>query len=459
MGQPTDFVQRRTGEIDGVGVIVGLEVDQRAPDVNAGSNGKPGNADCVELRMHQLALLAADSADEGRGSVECWERTQEVDVVTKVGQQASEHPDMGERLVGSGRVAGSASAEVPARGSDRIAVLGATGAVGIQLAQILAQRGHSVVCVSRHQRQVDELAGLLPNATGVAGDLGSPSLLDRLGEPGVVVNCTGKEDLRSIQCWREARWSVIDVTASSRYAAELASLACQGPPLVVGVGLTPGLTSLLARELVHAHPETRAVTISCLVGLGDEYGNASRDWTYGQLGQSIDDPAGKFRNFSDPETIEFPGGFGRRPAWRFDFADRLLLPPESGVAVTTRYCFDSRLAGRSLAIASAIPGAPQLLHRISHPSKSAVDGTTWWAGVVETDKGARATALGNSQSRGTAAVTALAAERLAQMPDDCGARFLWDLVDLRECRQHLATTGIAIDIDTTRATSRTGRSS
>ena len=233
------------------------------------------------------------------------------------------------------------------------------------------------------------------------------------------------------------------------YALALAAEPLDGPPLVVGVGLTPGLTSVLARQLVLTDPDASAVTISCLVGPGENNGDASRTWTLGQPGRSVGDPDGtSFRNFSDPETIDFPGGFGHRPAWRFDFADRSLLPERLGVQVTTRYCFDSRLAGRALAIASAVPGAPRLIQRLGRTTRRAVHGTAWWAGVVQTDTGKRAWALGDGQSHGTAAITAIAADRLASV-SNLEARYLWEVIDADDLIAEAAASGILIGTNST----------
>ena len=111
--------------------------------------------------------------------------------------------------------------------------------------------------------------------------------------------------------------------------------------------------------------------------------------------------------------------------------------------VTTVYCFDSRVAGRALAVASAVPVAAAALRRLNRLSRSTVGGTAWWAGVIETDTGARSTAIGNGQSHGTAAVTSIAAERLAR--DIAGsARYLWDLVDAPTLIAEVSDLGILI---------------
>lgn len=325
-----------------------------------------------------------------------------------------------------------------------IAVIGATGAVGSATTELLAQRGRRVVAVSRDAERAEAIAAPMPNAIGLRGSLADPSSLD-VDEPGIAINCTGIEDLDAIRSWRRAGWAMIDITASSQYALALAAEPLDGPPLVVGVGLVPGLTSVLARELVLADPDASAVTISCLVGLGENYGDASRTWTLSQLGRHISDlDRTSFRNFSNPDTIDFPGGFARRPAWRFDFADRSLLPKLLGVQVTTRYCFDSRLAGRALAIASAVPGTPGLIQRLGRTTRRAVQGTAWWAGVVETDTGKRACALGDGQSHGTAAITAIAADRLVSAGNP-EARYLWDVIDADDLIAEATASGILID--------------
>lgn len=320
-------------------------------------------------------------------------------------------------------------------------VLGGTGAVGRHVATLLAERDHHVLVGSRHLDQAEAVAAGIDGAEARHVDIGHPESVSET--PGVAVNCTGIEDAVSVQRWRDAGWGVIDITASSPYASELAQAPTAGPPLLVGVGLIPGLTSVLARDLVARNPSTTSVTISCLVGLGEDYGNASRDWTYAQLGRPIDDRSDTFRNFSEPDTIEFPAGFGRRPAWRFDFADRALLPEHLGVPVTTRYCFDSRVAGRALAVASAVPVAAAALRRLNRLSRSTVGGTAWWAGVIETDTGARSTAIGNGQSHGTAAVTSIAAERIA-LDRASSARHFWDLVDAPTLIAEVSDLGILI---------------
>lgn len=331
--------------------------------------------------------------------------------------------------------------------TDTIVVAGATGAVGRHVAQLLASRGNPVIAMSRHAEAAHAVASPVAGAVGRAGRWADPSDVDDL-EPGTVLNCTGVEDTQAVQAWRDAGWAVIDITASSPYAVALANAPTHGPPLIVGVGLIPGLTSVLAQDLVADAPDATSVTISCLVGLGEEYGNASRDWTYSQLGRTITTRHDTFRNFSQPDTINFPAGFGTRPAWRFDFADRALLPDHLGVEVTTRYCFDSRIAGRALALASAVPAAARLLQRVNKTSRRTVaGGTAWWAGVIETDTGRRTTAIGNGQSHGTAAIAAIAAQRLSHA-DAPKARHLWDLVSASELIDEATRLGILIHSQT-----------
>ncbi len=128
--------------------------------------------------------------------------------------------------------------------------------------------------MSRDAERAEAIAALLPDTIGLRGSLADPSSLD-VDQPGIAINCTGIEDLDAIRRWRRAGWAMIDITASSAYALALAAEPLGGPPLVVGVGLTPGLTSMLARELMLADPDACSVTISCLVGLGENYGDAS----------------------------------------------------------------------------------------------------------------------------------------------------------------------------------------
>lgn len=294
----------------------------------------------------------------------------------------------------------------------QVVVLGGAGAVGRQVSRHLVRLGHHVVVAGRNKATIQAVVSDLPEATARVVDFTGADGPTDAGSPGIAINCTGIESAESVEHWREHGWGFVDITASSTFAAQLAAAPSDGPALVFGVGLIPGLTGLMCSEIMARQPQTSSITASCLLGLAEEYGNAAQDWTYAQLGREVEGSRGTFRNFSEPAAVDFPGGFGRRMAWRFDFADRVLLPPHLGVEIETRLCFDSRLAGRALAAASALPRVLGALRTISPATRRSIGRSTWWAATLETNDGPAGWAIGDNQSAGTGLMVALIVDQM-----------------------------------------------
>lgn len=322
-------------------------------------------------------------------------------------------------------------------------VLGGTGAVGRAVASHLLELGHDVTISSRNSERAARTAAELPGSRTHVMDLTGRNPLGDLEPPAVVIDCTGIESVALTQRLLGDGFDVVDITADARHTVALLALEPTDTALVVGVGLMPGFSTLLGERL-HGHtPGCSAITLSALIGLGDTYGNASKRWTYSQLGRPLTDRP-DIRGFTQSEIIEFPGWFGRRRAWQVDFADRLLLNRRLGLPITTRYCFDSRLAGAALSIAARVPRAAQFLRQhpdLTRPPRHASD---WYAFVAEADTGTRIAGIGRAQADSTAVMVALAADRLAATRPT-GLLTTPDLLDLDEVLSHPDLELLAIE--------------
>lgn len=330
-------------------------------------------------------------------------------------------------------------------GPPRVLVLGGTGSVGHKLSQALAALGHPVLVGSRdHDRAHDTARRIAGAEAATTEDLRHPAI-NPPREGGFVVNCTGEEDPAIAAAWVSQGWGFMDITASSQYCLELSRLDTGSRPIVAGVGLMPGLSGLVAVDLARSNPTATHITLSGLLGLADDHGAASSRWTIGRLGRRVEDRDSAFRNFSEPAAIDFPAGFGRRRAWRNDFADRVMLPERTNLDVTTRYCFDSRIAGEAMAFASMIPGGPRVLLKLAPLFEGSRRGTDWFAFVARTDSGGEVHAVGRSQSWVTAELTAEAVDICLRTPPEPGFHYLTDLATLADIEDRLATFGVLID--------------
>lgn len=325
----------------------------------------------------------------------------------------------------------------------RVLVLGGAGAVGHHTTRQLIRLGHRVVVSGRTPGPLHQLAQSHAEIDVVAADANDHTALRGAGQVDAVVNTTGLVDQAIVQPWLDDGVPFVDIAASGQEIRQLEDCDASAAALLLSVGLLPGLSTLIASDLAARDPDTTSITIGALLGVGEDYGDASRRWTISRLGDRIDGPDGPFRNFTTPIPVDFPGGFGTRNAYRFDFADHYVLSRDLDVPVTTTYCMDSRLANTALTLVARIPGAPRALLAANRTSRRAAKGSDWWAATITTDNHA-SWALGRAQSESTGVLAAIATDRLLSSGTQAGVRHIHQLFELDDIRDQLPGLGIGL---------------
>ncbi|NDK70737.1 hypothetical protein GYA89_15565 [Rhodococcus qingshengii] len=217
-----------------------------------------------------------------------------------------------------------------------------------------------------------------------------------------MVNASGFEDVRLADEAVRGGAAFVDITATSSYCEELEAV---DGPVLMGVGLAPGLTSVLATE---AH-RLGDGPVDILIGLGggELHGPAATAWTYGMLGTSFPDPDGRsIRNYTGMKRFRMPDdatGYRTGPAVRADFSDQHALTRDLGVPVRTYLRLDTSTATLGLA---AMTWAPALQKVV--PKK--LWGSDRWVAMARADTGPALWVSGRSQSVATAAIAARAVQ-------------------------------------------------
>lgn len=300
----------------------------------------------------------------------------------------------------------------------RVVVLGGYGAVGRLVVERLRAQGATAYAAGRDPRRADRVV-----------DLAEPETLDAaLADIDVAINAAGVEDPHLVTRVTSRGVGFVDITASSPYVAAVEALA-PAAPVMLSVGLAPGLTNLLAAAVHRDAPG--AIDVAVVLGAGERHGKAGVGWTYELLGRRFVDPATgtPIRNFTRASRFRLPGCTDTRRLLRVDFSDQHTLTRDLGVPVRTHFGLDSRIATLALAGLTRVPGgrhAPRGLH---------LPGGDAWIVLARTDGRSR-WATGRGQSRGTAAIAAEAARAccgaaagvhhlhqlisLADLPPDCG---------------------------------------
>jgi hypothetical protein len=282
----------------------------------------------------------------------------------------------------------------------RVMVLGGYGAVGARIVGQLQASGAVVVTTGRDPTRVDRVVDLREPGLG--------ALRTALSDVDVVINAAGVEDPALAALITRYGVAMVDITATTSYVTALERLD-PPQPVLLSVGLAPGLTNLLAAAVHAAAPGP--VDLAVLLGAGERHGAAALAWSYGLLGRRFGDPAadGLVRNYTRPRRFDLPE-HGRRRLYRADFSDQHTLTRDLGVPVRTWFGLDSRLATAALATLTWVPGAS------SAPRGLHLPGSDRWVVLARADDGTSRWASGRSQAHATAVVAATAARAASGLP-------------------------------------------
>ncbi|MFG2823836.1 hypothetical protein ACGFX4_30970 [Kitasatospora sp. NPDC048365] len=318
------------------------------------------------------------------------------------------------------------SSEVGGVREMRFLVLGGYGAVGARIAELLRAGGHVALAAGRDPARADRVLDLRQVRPG-----GDDAYREAAAAADVVVNASGAEDPHLALAATAVGTAYVDITADTRYVAAVEALR-PAAPVLLSVGLAPGLSGILATEAAAAAPGP--VDLAVVLGAGERHGAAATDWSYRLLGQRFADTGGgrPVLNYSAPQRFEVPL-LGQRRLYRTDFADQHTLTRRLGVPVRTFFGLDSRTATGALAVLTRVPGSDRL------PRGGHLPGTDRWWVLARAADGAVRWAHGRTQSHATALVAARAATAAAGLPP--GVHHLPDVLTAADLPAELAVRG------------------
>lgn len=280
-------------------------------------------------------------------------------------------------------------------------VLGARGAVGRVVVTELRTLGVDVTTAGR----------TAPEPGGCAIDLRTASGFDDLHEVSprfdVVINATGIEDSRILRA--AAGTILVDISATAAYLDQSATEFLRQDPgvvgphgLVLGVGIAPGLSTLLV-EALHSTLGDE-IDVAIMLGGGEAHGPAAVEWTAGLAGTPIYESGDRHpvMNFRESLHVDEPGG--SRRYLRADFPDHLLVGSPREMHVRSWLATDSQLSTSALGLVGRFPALRSLVSRAPH-----LGSTGWSITAINRRTRQALRAEGDGQSRTTGVLTAHAA--------------------------------------------------
>src|SRR5215208_6341003 len=323
------------------------------------------------------------------------------------------------------------------QGTD-ILITGGYGTVGRRVAADLApDYPVRVVVAGRSAERAARLATELGHgARGRRVDVGDPDSVEAaLGGVGVVVSCIAQPEphlLRAAIARGLAYTDIAPHLMTRRPTEAMKAEALRtGARIVLGAGLAPGISSLLARLGADRVGVVESVESNVLLSVGDSFGPASRTYLLEEVALHyavrIDGTELPMRPFARSARVNFPRPLGERTAYLFPFSDQVFFPETLGARTAlSRLALEplwlgtllSALVGlRVTAMLRRRAGAEERLQRLTAWLQRRYEGRDFYGVAVEVHGAqgrVRISLVGHGQASGTAIGAAAVVRALAE---------------------------------------------
>jgi saccharopine dehydrogenase-like NADP-dependent oxidoreductase len=319
-----------------------------------------------------------------------------------------------------------------------ILITGGYGTVGRRVAADLAPDypGQLVVAGRRAEKAGQLAAELGYGVRGRRVDVGDPASVEAaLGGVGVVMSCIDQPEPHLLRAAIARGLAYTDIAPHlmTRRPTEAmkAEAVRTGARIVLGTGLAPGISSLLARLGADRVGVVESVASNVLLSVGDSFGPASRTYLLEEVALPysvrIDSTELPMQPFAGSARVNFPPPLGERTAYLFPFSDQVFFPETLGARTAlSRLALDppwlgtllSALVGlRVTAMLRRHAGAEERVQRLMARLQRRYRGRDWYGVVVDVrgaSGGVRASLVGRGQATGTAIGASAVVRALAE---------------------------------------------
>ncbi len=321
-----------------------------------------------------------------------------------------------------------------------ILIVGGYGTVGRRIAADLApDYPGRIVVAGRSLEKATQLAAELDHGVRARqADVDAPASIEAALEGvGVVVSCIDQSGPHLLSAAIAHGLAYTDITPHLMQRrptqAMKAEAARSGARILLGAGLAPGISNMLARLGAERVGTVQSVVSNILLSIGDAYGPASRSYImeeialpYTILLHGRQQPA---RAFVGAARVPFPSPIGWRTAYLFPFSDQVSFPETLGARTSFAHLtlnptwlgdLMSALVRLGVpALARRRAGAQERFNRLMGWLQRKYAGLDWYGVVVEVrgSRGVvRASLIGQAQATGTAIGAAALVEGEVERP-------------------------------------------
>jgi saccharopine dehydrogenase-like NADP-dependent oxidoreductase len=243
-----------------------------------------------------------------------------------------------------------------------ILIVGGYGVVGRRIAaQLTPLFPGRVVIAGREKRRAEALSHELGHGTRArridVEDLAT--IGPALDGVGTVMMCVVQRELHLLRSSIASGVAYTDITPRLAFwqtGDEMAAEARRtGARIVLGAGLSPGISNMMAQKLAKTVGRVDRIETSILLSLCDEYGPDSLHHVLDAITQPFNVLEDGHRHdavpFSDGTRVRFPEPIGPRTAYLFPWSDVVYYPKTLGARTSLgRFALEPAWAGRLAAL-------------------------------------------------------------------------------------------------------------
>jgi saccharopine dehydrogenase (NAD+, L-lysine-forming) len=254
---------------------------------------------------------------------------------------------------------------------------------------------------------------------------------------GWVIVCVDQENTMLIEYCDRYGIDYMDVTANSEYIDKIQKLSLKRTSkILLGVGLAPGLTNLLAEKFIQMYPAEKNIDIQLILGLGEKHGDAAIKWTLDNFTKSYSHSIyGYLKPFTRKSKVK--SGKDKFSTYNFNFVDQHMLNNKYQNKIFTTYLgFDQSFISVFLYWANKLGILRMLKHkRIYHVAEELQRNPKFGTDIfiVSIQAGEKTLyAWGHDEGRFTGLIAGEAAKRMAEITLEKGILEISNLIHVED---------------------------
>jgi len=269
-----------------------------------------------------------------------------------------------------------------------------------------------------------------------------------------VVMCLEATDTKFAEACIDNGVNYIDISASNEIPNQIKYLESKAihnhVACILGVGIAPGLSTLLAKKLVDEMDQVTQLNFALMLGLGEQHGVDGVKWFLNNLRTNFEVNSVITKPFIEMFHANFFESQRPRKAYSFNLADRQIISKTLNIYnVNTYFCYDSKFMTDLIHILKRIG----MLNLLKNPkifnlflkifssntlskSRTLTETIALHVNITGTSEGKNITSygniIGNNSSALTGKVIAYVAQQLYQNLYPAGVHYLNEVMNLDE---------------------------